>query len=232
MAALVCLLVLPFDKELFRRGDGAVAQPLGIAARKDELYRAEEALIENLFLVGDELAHAVGHFHGAAFQFDHADGDAVQVEDQVRPALIAAAQVTSSAKAKSFFSGMLPIDEMHCVVRLPGGDLHLHAVAQKLIRAQIGLIEGDAGRVGGGQLLQGGGIWAWSSRAISGLSRSSSLDAAVVLAFVPVAEIAVAEAIGSRLVGEQVDDAILCPAFGAWLFRHAASWGKRDGSCR
>ena len=47
----------------------------------------EEALVEDLLLVGDELAHAVGHLHRAALQFDHPDGDAVQVDDQVSEGL-------------------------------------------------------------------------------------------------------------------------------------------------
>jgi hypothetical protein len=47
---------------------------LRIAAGQHELHGAEKALIEDLFLVGDELAHAVGHFHRAALQLDHHDG--------------------------------------------------------------------------------------------------------------------------------------------------------------
>ena len=65
-------LVLPLHEELLRRAGGAVAQPLRIAAREHELHRAEEALVEDLLLVGDELAHAVGHLHRAALQLDHA----------------------------------------------------------------------------------------------------------------------------------------------------------------
>ena len=83
---------LPFHEELLSRGDCAVAQPLRIAAREDELHRREEVFVENLLLVGDELAHAIAHLDRAAFQFDHPDGDAVQVDDQVGPALVTAAQ--------------------------------------------------------------------------------------------------------------------------------------------
>ena len=55
--------ILPLNKELFRGPGGAVAQALGVASRENKLNRAEKPLIENLFLVGDELAHAVGDFH-------------------------------------------------------------------------------------------------------------------------------------------------------------------------
>ena len=56
---------------------GAVTQSLGIAAREDELHRAEEADVKDLFLIDDQLANTGGHFHRAAFEFDHADGDTV-----------------------------------------------------------------------------------------------------------------------------------------------------------
>jgi len=51
-------------------------------------------------------------------------------------------------------------------------------------------------------------------------SQQIRLDAAVVVPFVPLAEVIVAEAIGPGLVREQVDDAVLRLAFGAWDFRH------------
>jgi hypothetical protein len=70
-------------EELLRRAGGAVAQPLRVAARQHELHGAEEALVEDLFLVGDELAHAVGHLHRAALELDHRDGEAVEVEHDV-----------------------------------------------------------------------------------------------------------------------------------------------------
>ena len=101
------------DEELLRRAGGAVAQALRIAAREDQLHRAEEALVEDLFLVGDELAHAVGHFHRAALQFDHADGDAVQVKHQIRPALVAALERHLFGQGEVVLLRVLPVDQMH-----------------------------------------------------------------------------------------------------------------------
>ena len=49
------------------------------------------------------------------------------------------------------------------------------------------------------------------------------LDCAVVVALVPLPEVAVAEIVGTLRVGEQSDDAILRLALGAGLFRH---WGS------
>src|ERR1035441_10014225 len=88
----VCVCRLPFHKKLLPCGDRPVAQSLGIAAREHELYSGEKGLVENLLLIGNELANAVRHLDRAALQFDHGDGDAVQVEDEVRPALVPAAQ--------------------------------------------------------------------------------------------------------------------------------------------
>src|SRR5581483_2677219 len=83
---------LPLDEMLLLRGDGAVAQALRAVAGEYELHRAEELLVENLLLVGDQLAHAVGDLDRAAFELDHRDGDAVEVEHDVRSAFMPAAQ--------------------------------------------------------------------------------------------------------------------------------------------
>ena len=150
--------VLPLHEELLRRAGGAVAQSLRVAARQHELHGAEEALVEDLFLVGDELAHAVGQLHRAALELDHRDGEAVEIEHDVWPALIAALQRHLFGQREVVLLRVLPVDQVHRLVRLTRSDLHRHAVAQELVGAQVGLVERDAGRVGGGlQLLQSGG---------------------------------------------------------------------------
>ena len=115
---------LPFDEELFARRRGAVAQPLRVAAREQQLHGGEERLVEDLFLVGDELAHAVGDLDRAALEFDHRDGDAVEVEHDVRPALVAALERHLLGEREVVLLRVLPVHQMHRLVRLPGGDLH------------------------------------------------------------------------------------------------------------
>ena len=85
-------------------------------------------------------------------------------------------------------------------MRLAGGDLHRHAVAQQLVGAKVGLVERDAGGVGGGlQLLQrGGDVGGGIAAGLQIFAQQRGLDGAIVLALVPLAEIAVAEAIGPR----------------------------------
>ena len=54
---------LPLREKLLWGAGGAIAQPLRVVPSEHELHRAEEAHVEDRLLVGDELAHAVGHFH-------------------------------------------------------------------------------------------------------------------------------------------------------------------------
>ena len=172
--------------------------------------------------------------HRAALEFDHGDGDAVEVKDEVGPPLVAAAQGHFLGEREVVLLRVLPVHQMHRLVRLPGGDLHRHAVAQQLVGAQVGLVERDARGVGGGlQLLQGGGdVRGGVAAGCQVVAEDRRLDGAVVLPLAPLAEVAVAEAIGPRLVREQGDDAVLRLALGAGLFRHGRLRRERAASCR
>ena len=91
-AAVVLLVLLPPQEILLRRADRAVLQALGIVAGEDELHGAEEPRVELGLLVGKALADAVADGDAAVLQLQYADGDAVHVQHQVRPALVVAAQ--------------------------------------------------------------------------------------------------------------------------------------------
>jgi len=228
------ILVLPLHEELFRRAGGAVAQSLRVAARQYELHGAEEALVEDLFLIGDKLPYTVSQFHGAAFELHHRDGEAVNVEHEVRLALVAALQRHLVSQREIVLLRVLPVDQVHRLMCLACGNLHRHAVAQELIGAQVGLVERDAGRVGGSiELLQRGGDVGGRVAARGEIAAEERrLDAAVVIPLVPFAEVAVAEVAGSRRVGKQGDDAVLRFALGAGLLRHGNPlWdGSRGGA--
>ena len=90
-AAVVRLVLLPFEEILLLRADGAVLQPLGVVAGEDELHGAEEPRVELGLLVGEVLADAVADGDAAVLQFQHPDGDAVDVEHEVGPPLVVAA---------------------------------------------------------------------------------------------------------------------------------------------
>ena len=119
-------------------------------------------------------------------------------------------------------------------MRLPGGDLHRHAVAQQLIGAQVGLIERDARGVRRSfQLLQGGGNMRLGvAPCFKVFPQQRGLDGAVVGALVPIPEVAVAEAVGAGRVREERDDAVLRSAFGSGLFRHGNLLAKPGGFFR
>ncbi len=103
----------PAQVILLRRLDGGVAQALGIIARHHPLHGREKGLDEFLLLVVQILADALGHRHGGAFQFQHTQRDAVDVDHHVRALgaglgrirRSAPLTVTSSAMAKWLFSG-------------------------------------------------------------------------------------------------------------------------------
>ena len=227
-------LVRPLDEKLFRRADRAVAQPLGVTAGEQELHRAEKPLVEDLLLVGLELAHPVGHLHRAALEFQHRDGQAVQVEDDVRPPLQVAAQGHLLGQGEVVCLRMVPVDQVHGLVRPAHGHLHRYAVAQQVVGAQVGLVQGDAGGVGRGlELLQGrADLRRRMAPFAQVLAQQVALDGPVVCARAPVAEIAVAERVGPGLVGEQADDPVLGRAFRAGLVNHGhpLSTGSRGGA--
>ena len=214
----------PLYKKLLPRGHRAVAQSLGITARENELHGGKETFVENLLLVGDELPHTIGDFDRAALQLDHADRDAVQVKDEIWPPFVAAAQGHFLGEGEVVVLRVRPIHQMHLLVRLSDGDLHRDSVAQQLVGAQVGLIKGDAGSVGGGhQLLKGSGnVRLGVSALLKVCPQQILLDAAVVLPLVPLAKVAVAQAIGPGRVREQRDNAVLRFALGSGDFRHCA----------
>lgn len=67
------MLRFPGDKLFCVGSDRAVIEPLGVVACEDELDGAEEAFVEDGFLVADQLLNAVADIDGAAFEFDQDD---------------------------------------------------------------------------------------------------------------------------------------------------------------
>jgi len=115
---------LPLHEMLLFCRDGAVAQPLRVVAGEQELDAAEEVLVENLLLVGDQLAHAVGDLDRAALEFDHRDGDAVEVEHDIRPPLMPATQRHLLGEGEVVAVGVGPVNQMHRLVRTAGRQRH------------------------------------------------------------------------------------------------------------
>ena len=208
---LSCLVFFPLQEILLLRPDGSVLQTLGIVTRKNELHRAEEARVEFRLLVGQALANAVADGDAAVFQFQHADGDAVHVQHNVRPALVVAAKRDFLGDGEVVFLRFLPVDQVDGFGDLPGLDLYRHAVAQQVVNRLVVAVEAATVVVRfGAQLVDGHadlrGVVA-ASRQVSG--KDFSLNVAVAFAVAPIAEVAIAQ-----FIAEQGDDAVLRGAFG------------------
>lgn len=130
---------------------------------------------------------------------------------------MAALQRDFLGERKVIPAGLLPVDQVNVFMRSSWLDLHADRIAEQLVRPQVRLIERDAGDVGGRlELLQcGGDVRIGVAAILQVRAQQLAFDRAVVLAFAPVAEIVVAQIVGSRLVGEQRHDAVLRRAFGA-----------------
>ena len=117
---------------------------------------------------------------------------------------------------------MLPVDQFDRDMRPAGRGLHLDPIAQQLIGAQVGRVEGDAGGVGGGEeLLQGGGnLGCAIAAALEVGGQQLRLDRPVMRPRVPVAQVTIAEAAACRGCGEERDHAVLRQPFGARSVRH------------
>ena len=72
-------------------------------------------------------------------------------------------------------------------MRLPGCNLYRYAIAQQLVGAQIGLIQGDAGGVGGDQelLQRSRNVRIGITTLLEVAAQKICFDAAVVVAFTP-----------------------------------------------
>ena len=136
--------------------------------------------------------------------------------------------VTSSAMAKSFFSGLVPVDEVDGLGDLARLDLHRHAVAQQAVDGLVVAVERAAVVVRlGAQLVEGDADLRRRVAALGQPGREQPLlDVAVAVAVGPVAEVAVAQ-----LVAEQGDDAVLRGALGLADGAHTSRILPVSSSC-
>lgn len=78
------LVFFPSQIVFFRRFDCAVAQAFGIVARNYELHCGEKRLDKTILLIVEILPDAFGDADRAALEFQHADGDSVNIQHNVR----------------------------------------------------------------------------------------------------------------------------------------------------
>ena len=197
----------PAQIVFFGRLNGGVAQPLGVVARHHPLQGREKRLYEFLLLVVQILANALGHRHRGALELQHAQRQAVDVDDQVRALAaglgplgqmrqLGALDTHLLGNREMVVLGPLPVHQPDCHLVLAHGRQHLDAIAQQLIDLAIAVVQALAGVAGDpGQLMQGAGDQRLA-HALPGQpgSEQRGLDIAVV-AVLPVAQIVVAQAL-------------------------------------
>ena len=151
-----CFVLLPLQEIFLLRADGAVLQPLGVVAGEDELHGAEEPLVELRLLVGEALPDAVADGDAAVLQFQHADGDAVDIEHDVGPPLMVALERDFLGDGEVVLLRLVPVDEVDGLGDLARLDLHRHAVAQQAVDGLVVAVEAAAVVVRlGAQLVDG-----------------------------------------------------------------------------
>ena len=205
-AAVVCLVFLPGQKELCGCADGAVLHPFGIVARHDQLHGAEEPCVELGLLVRQALPDAIANADPAVFEFQHANGDAIDVQHQVGPPLLFAFESDFFGNGKVVVGGLFPVDEVNRFRRLARLSLHRYPVAQQLVHGLVVAVQAAFGVVGfRAQLVQcRADLRRGVARAGQVLGQQALFDIAVVSAVGPVAQVAV-----TQLIAEQFDHAVL-----------------------
>ena len=151
--------------------------------------------VELRLLVGKVLADAVADGDAAVLQFQHADGDAVDVEHEVGPPLVVAVQGDFLGNGEVVLLRLLPVDEVDGLRDLARLDLHGHAVAQQAVNGLVVAVEAAAVvvRLGAQYVERPADL----RRAVAALGQvggeQAFFDVAVAVAVGPVAEVAIVE---------------------------------------
>ena len=150
------------------------------------------------------LADAFGHRDGGAFQLDHGEGDAVDVEHEVGALGVGARVVRLDGDflgdAEVVALGVFPVDQPDIAGLLARVGAHLDAVAQQLVHGAVAVVQALDAVVGGLFQVE---YRAACECGVHALRQEKSpqqggLDVAVVGAVGPVAEVGVAEGLGEE----------------------------------
>ncbi len=172
---------------------------------------------EHRFLVVEILADALVDAYGAAFEFQHAEREAVDVEHDVGPLAVFAAHAHFFGDGEAVVVGVFPIDEPDRLPVFAQAFLHFHAVAQQPVHLFVDFVEAP-GLVARCALqfeyrFIGKGIAVMIAEVFPKLF---FLDIAVFLPVLPVAEIA-----PPQLGLEKPDDPVLRDSFPLSDLAHA-----------
>ena len=142
--------LLPAQPVLLRRPGHAVAQPFGLVARHHELHGGEEGADELLLLAVEALADPFAHRHRGALELQHAEGDAVDVEHEVRPPGVLPGDGHLLGDGEVVGAGVRPVDDRDGDGVRAGGRPDLRPVAEQAVDLAVGVVEGPAAADRGG----------------------------------------------------------------------------------
>ena len=187
---------LPSQPVLFRGFDEAVAQAFGLVARHQQLQRGEEGLDEFRFLVVEVLADAFSRGDGRALQFNHAEGDAVDIEHHIGAFVVHARYGDFLGDGEVVVLRIFPIDQPDRLGLLAGCRRRFHAIAEQAVDFAVGVVEGLGAADGRGalQFVDGFADDAFAmALQPQPLREEVRFDIGIARAVDPVAEVAVAE---------------------------------------
>ena len=131
------LRFLPAQPVLCRRLDDAIPQPFGFVPGQQQLDGSEERPDELWLLVVEILADALAHGHRGALQLQDGEGDAVHVEDEIRPLRVRPGDRHLLGEREIIGPRVLPVHEPDGVVLLASGRPDLHSVAEEVIHPAV-----------------------------------------------------------------------------------------------
>ena len=129
--------------------DRAVTQTLGVIACHDPLHCGKEMLDEDLLLVVEILADALGHRDGGTLQFQDGERYAIDIKHYIRA--LGMGLVASGRNSHLLGYGEMvvlwffPIDEPDIHRVLARARLHFHGIAQHVINSAIAVVDTFAG---------------------------------------------------------------------------------------
>ena len=109
-ACVIRLILLPLEEVLLRGANRAVLHAFRIVAGEHDLHRREERLVELLPLIREQLSDPVPDRHPAVLELDDPNGDAVQVQDEIRASLKVAPESYFFGYCKVILPGLCPVD--------------------------------------------------------------------------------------------------------------------------
>ena len=145
----IALFFFPGEVIFLARFDRAVAQPFAIIAGQHQLHGGEEGLDKELLLVVEILANAFADGNGGALEFQHPQGNAVDIEDDIGALGVGAFDRHLFGQGKVVRQRILPVDQPDRLAGFAHVLFDWDAIAQEAIDRFVTLIEAAALVVGG-----------------------------------------------------------------------------------